>query len=129
MVKLVRDFKAKHPDAIIMQNRGLGIMGDKVFVDGATEKQMPSGLGLTQATENNPDVILYENAFVGGNRWEQQIIDDLEKVQQSGNVDVVAMGFQDSLRNKKKFLKRCQEYNFVPSWASNSQSLHLEIAK
>lgn len=128
MISLIREIKKQNSGAFTLQNRGLNIIGKQVFIAGANGTAT-SGLSLAEPHEFNPDVILFEDAFDNPtNEWVKQIIVNLDAVQRSGETTVVALGYADIIKDEEKFKKQCEEYNFVPSWASNSESLHLERA-
>lgn len=128
MISLIRAIKEKNSNTFTLQNRGLNIIGDQVFIADSGGKVTP-GLSLAKPHEYNPDVILFENAFNATNTWADQVVKNLDAIQKSGEVTVVALGYEDIIKDKEKFLRQCDDYKFVPSWASNSESLHLEVAR
>ena len=128
MIGLVRGLKSKHPSIYVMQNRGLNLIGNDVFVGDATGKNVP-GLSLSKSHVHNPDAILFEDAFTADGDWGKKIVKQLDAVQRSGEATVVALGYKASGADQAKFSRKCAEHQFVPAWSKDSLSLHLEVAR
>lgn len=128
MIALIRELKKKNLASFIMQNRGLNLIGNDVFVGDATGRMIP-GLSLATPHPHNPDAILFEDAFSSTGAWGTKKLIELSAIQKSGAVSVVALGYENVIKNQSQFRKNCKQYGFVPAWASSSQNLHLEIAR
>ncbi len=129
MVNFIRELKRVGPGSpVIMQNRGLNMIGKEIFVGDAKGKMIP-GLDLASPIKNNPDLILFENAFSSDGDWANAILKRLDVIQKSGEVTVVGLGYEDVIGDRDRFLEKCRLHRFVPAWSKNSESLHLQISR
>jgi endo-alpha-1,4-polygalactosaminidase (GH114 family) len=126
MQALVRSIKGRHRTGHVMQNRGLNLIGSKVFVGDATGKEI-DGLALAQGHCDNPDSILWENAFAGDDEWSRLKEKQLREIQKSGHTTVFALGYKETARNADVFFRKCKDAGFIGSWASSSATLHKEL--
>lgn len=128
MMALVRSIKAKDRRKYILQNRGLNLIGPTVFVGDATGVEIP-GLSLEQPHRDNPDGILWENAFAHQDEWTIAKRDQLLAIQRSREADVFTLGYKESLDNADDFFRKSLASQFIPAWASSSETLHKELTK
>jgi endo-alpha-1,4-polygalactosaminidase (GH114 family) len=126
MVTLVRTIKGRDRGQYILQNRGLNLIGSTVFVGDATGKDIP-GLGLAQGHSDNPDAVLWENAFAGTDAWSRRKEKELRDIQKSGHATVFALGYQETLGSPAAFFEKSAAAGFVPAWATSSERLHQEL--
>jgi endo-alpha-1,4-polygalactosaminidase (GH114 family) len=126
MQGLVRSIKGRHRSGYVIQNRGLNLIGPKVFVGDATGKEI-DGLALAEGHSDNPDGILWENAFVGQDDWSRLKEKQLREIQKSGRTTVFALGYKETAKNPDDFFRKCKEAGFVGAWATSSATLHKEL--
>jgi endo-alpha-1,4-polygalactosaminidase (GH114 family) len=126
MQALVRSIKGRHRAGYVLQNRGLNLIGSKVFVGDATGKEI-DGLALAQGHCDNPDGILWENAFAGDDEWSRLKEKQLREIQKSGHTSVFALGYKETTRESDGFFKKCAAAGFVGAWANSSATLHKEL--
>lgn len=126
MQALVRSIKGRHRAGYVLQNRGLNLIGSKVFVGDATGKEI-DGLALAQEHSDNPDGILWETAFAGQDEWTRLKEKQLREIQKSGCTTVFALGYKDTTRDADGFFKKCAAAGFVGAWATSSATLHKEL--
>jgi endo-alpha-1,4-polygalactosaminidase (GH114 family) len=126
MVTLVRASKGRDRAQYILQNRGLNLIGRTVFVGDATGKEIP-GLGLAEGHPDNPDAVLWENAFAGTDAWSRRKEKELREIQISGRATVFALGYRETLVSPAGFFEHSTAAGFVPAWATSSERLHQEL--
>jgi serine/threonine protein kinase/endo-alpha-1,4-polygalactosaminidase (GH114 family) len=124
MMALVRGIKERDRSKFILQNRGLNLIGANVFIGDETGKMIP-GLNLTRAQANNPDGVLWENAFAGQDDWSLAKEKELRSIQEGGKATIFTLGYKSVWKTPDAFFRRCTEAGFVPAWAESSQNLHL----
>jgi endo-alpha-1,4-polygalactosaminidase (GH114 family) len=126
MITLVRPLKGRDRGQYVLQNRGLNLIGPTVFVGDATGKEIP-GLGLAQGHPDNPDAVLWENAFAGIDAWSRRKEKELREIQKSGRAAVFALGYKETLDSSADFFAKSAAAGFVPAWATSSERLHQEL--
>jgi endo-alpha-1,4-polygalactosaminidase (GH114 family) len=126
MVSLVRAIKAQQRSKYVLQNRGLNLIGRTVFVGDATGVMVPA-LGLAEGHVDNPDAVLWENAFAAQDDWSRRVEKELQAIKKSGRAAVFALGYQATLRSPEDFFRKCAEAGFIAAWASSSEKLHTEL--
>lgn len=128
MIRLVRAIKAYKPTGYVMQNRGLNLIGEQVFVGDARGILVP-GLHLAGEQRDNPDAILWESAFLGTDAWSRGVEKNLLAIQKSGRATVFALGYKDSGKTAAAFFRECARTGFLGAWASSSATLHRELTE
>jgi endo-alpha-1,4-polygalactosaminidase (GH114 family) len=126
MLGLVRAIKARDRGKFVLQNRGLNLIGATAFVGDDMGKEMP-GLDLLRGHPDNPDGILWENAFASQDAWSLGREKLLRDIQQSGQATVIALGYQATIKQPDTFFRRSAAAGFVAAWATASQDLHQEL--
>ncbi|MEW6305872.1 MAG: endo alpha-1,4 polygalactosaminidase [Verrucomicrobiota bacterium] len=126
MVSFVRAIKARDRGKFIVQNRGLNLIGEKVFVGDASGVEIP-GLTLAGGHADNPDGVLWENAFAGTDGWSKNKEKQLLEIQRSGKTAVIALGYAQTVREPAPFFQKCAAARFIPAWATSSEVLHREL--
>src|SRR5262249_51120120 len=112
MISLVRAIKRRDRRQFILQNRGLNLIGPMVFVGDATGKDIP-GLGLAQGHPDNPDAVLWENAFAGTDAWSRRKEKELRETQKGGRATVFALGYKETLGSSAGFFTQCAAAGFI----------------
>jgi serine/threonine protein kinase len=125
MIRLVRDVKAMRQRPYVLMNRGLNLIGAKVFVGDDSGVLVP-GLDLANGHEHNPDGILWENAFSSRDAWSLRVDKELRGLSKSGKVAVFALAYRKTLGEPAAFFRTCVEAGFIPAWATSSTDLHNE---
>jgi endo-alpha-1,4-polygalactosaminidase (GH114 family) len=126
MMDLVRAVKARNRDKYVLQNRGLNLIGKSVFVGNATGVEVP-GLDLATGHRDNPDGVLWEDAFAGRDPWSLRVEQELQKIQRSGRADVFTLGYQATLKTPGEYFRRSATLGFIAAWATSSERLHREV--
>ncbi len=126
MQALIHAIKGRNRAGYVLQNRGLNLIGSKVFVGDATGKEI-EGLALAQGHPENPDGILWENAFASDDEWSRGKEKELRELQRSGRATVFALGYKETARTPDVFFKKCAAAGFVSAWTSSSSTLHKEL--
>ena len=122
MISLIRLLKRDHPVAYVVQNGGLNLIGDTIFVE---QGKLIPGQILAKPHPFNPDGLLWENAFAGTDAWSKGRLDELCRIKNAGHVDVFALGYRKSLADPPNaFFAKCRKNGFVGAWARSSEVLH-----
>lgn len=127
MMSLVRAIKARDREKFVLQNGGLNLVGARVFIGDDTGKEVP-GLALAQRHRDNPDGVLWENAFARQDEWSRRKEKELHEIQQSGRATVFALGYKKTLGSADSFFRKCATAGFVAAWGTSSERLHREPA-
>jgi endo-alpha-1,4-polygalactosaminidase (GH114 family) len=125
MKALIRSIKRRNRAAYVLQNRGLNLVGAKVFVGDATGLEV-EGLALAAGHPDNPDGVLWENAFAGEDEWARRKEKELREIRRSGHATVFALGYQETLQAPADFFRKCTAEGFVAAWSTSSTTLHQE---
>ncbi|MFO0876083.1 MAG: endo alpha-1,4 polygalactosaminidase [Gemmataceae bacterium] len=128
MIGLVRAIKAQRPASYIVQNRGLNLLGARVFVGDARGILVP-GLDLAGGHAHNPDGLLWESAFLDTDPWTLGVEKNLLAAQKSGRAAVFALGYAQGGRTPEAFFRACTRTGFLGTWASSSERLHEELTR
>ena len=123
MIALIRGIKQQDPKQFVLLNRGLNLVGETVWMNEDGSDWVP-GLALMIPNANNPDAVLYENAFASNDEWTQRMEADLSATALAKNTQVFALGYQDVLNDKALFQARCAQTQFICAWAQSSETLH-----
>lgn len=123
MVQLIRSVKQQFPHHFVVLNRGLNLVGESIWMD-ENGHDTEAGLTLMQARADNPDAILYENAFASSDAWSLRIEADLLATAKTGRTRVFALGYADTLGSADVFFTRAKQAGFVAAWANSSTDLH-----
>ena len=123
MIDLIRRIKNQNPKQFVLLNRGLNLIGERVWLNKCGSDWTP-GLALMLPHADNPDAVLYENAFASDDPWSQRVEADLRASHQSGRTQVLALGYRDVLSDRAHFVARCRETGFICAWAESSTTLH-----
>ncbi len=126
MLSLIRAVKGRNRAGYVVQNRGLNLIGVKVFVGDATGKEI-EGLTLARGHPENPDGVLWENAFAGNDEWSRLKEKELGEIQRSGRATVFALGYKETAPTSDAFFKKCAAAGFVSARATSSATLHKEL--
>jgi endo-alpha-1,4-polygalactosaminidase (GH114 family) len=124
MMALVRGLKKRFPDHYLLQNGGLNLIGEKIFV-GKEDGRLVPGLHLAEAHPHNPDGILWENAFAGADEWTQGRHRILDEIVRAGHVDVFALGYEAAFPLPERLFERAGQNGFIGSWGRSSLVLHM----
>jgi len=127
MGHLIRAIKASDPRQFVMMNRGLNLIGAKVFVGDAKGVEI-TGLNLTQKHGHNPDAVLWENAFAGDDAWTRAKDRELRAIHAAGHMTVFALGYAETGAKPEVFFKQARTTGWPAAWARSSSTLHLELA-
>lgn len=125
MVSLIREIKAVAPEKFIMQNRGLNLIGQSVFVGDATGVFVP-GLNLQQTHPHNPDGLLWESAYTHTGDWIESKERAMMQIQKQGFTTVFTLSYTDTKADRKLFFQKSRAAGFIPAWGSSTSRLHLE---
>lgn len=123
MVALIRSIKQQYPQHFVLLNRGLNLVNEHVWMD-ELGNDTEQGLALMTARADNPDAILYENAFASRDPWSLRIEADLQATAKTGRTQVFALGYADTFGDREAFFLRAQKTGFVAAWANSSTDLH-----
>lgn len=123
MIALIRNLKKEHPDAYLLQNGGLNIIGESVFI-GNAEGILTTGMDLAISHPRNPDGVLWENAFANSDAWSKGRLEELRRIRSVGSVDVFALGYEKSFPDSEVFFAKCRDQRFIGAWAESSEVLH-----
>lgn len=123
MLDLIRRIKSQNPKQFVLLNRGLNLIGEQVWLNEDGSDWVP-GLSLMLPHADNPDAVLYENAFASDDPWSQRMEADLLATHQRGHTQVLALGYRDVLNDRSQFVARCRETGFICAWAESSTTLH-----
>ena len=127
MWHLIRAIKASDPRQYVMMNRGLNLIGAKVFVGDAKGVEI-TGLNLAQKHAQNPDAVLWENAFAGSDAWSRAKNRELHAIHAAGHTAVFALGYAEPGGKPAAFFKQARTAGWPAAWARSSSTLHLELA-
>ncbi len=125
MMSLVRAIKARDRKKFVLQNGGLNLVGPHVFIGDDTGKEVP-GLALARKHRDNPDGVLWENAFARQDEWSRRKEKELREIQQSGRATVFALGYKETLGSADVFFRKSSSAGFVAAWGTSSKRLHKE---
>ena len=128
MVALIRKIKAVSPEKFILQNRGLNLIGNSVFVGDATGVFVP-GLNLQQAHPHNPDGLLWESAYMHAGDWIESKEREMIQIQKQGFTSVFTLGYTDTNAERNQFFQKSRTAGFIPAWGSSTTRLHLELTE
>ncbi len=128
MVALIRKIKAVSPEKFILQNRGLNLIGNSVFVGDATGVFVP-GLNLQQAHPHNPDGLLWESAYMHAGDWIESKEREMIQIQKQGFTSVFTLGYTDTNAERNQFFQKSRAAGFIPAWGSSTTRLHLELTE
>ncbi len=128
MLSLVRAIKARDRGKFVVQNRGLNLIGPTVFVGDDTGKEIP-GLDFARGHPDNPDGILWENAFASQDEWSRVKERELREIRQTGRAAVLTLGYREVLKEPAGFFHKSAEAGFVAAWATSSNRLHEELTE
>lgn len=136
MIKLISELKhrpieireQKHKTRYIVQNRGLNLIGKTIFVGNATGIDIP-GMALDVPHRDNPDAILWEDAYTSQGAWGKKVESELNATQKTGSTIVVTLGYKETFKDKAKFFELSKKSGFVSSWATSSYVLHKELTR
>lgn len=123
MIDLVRRIKSRYPQNFVLLNRGMNLIGEQVWMNEDGSDWIP-GLALMQPHQDNPDAVLYENAFASDDAWTLRVEADLHATHQLGRTQVLTLGYQDVLGDAAAFFKRCKGTGWLCAWAESSTTLH-----
>lgn len=123
MIDLIRSFKQQRPQDFILLNRGLNLIGEAVWLNDDGSDTI-AGLALMQAHPDNPDAVLYENAYASNDPWTQRIEADLRATASSGRTQVFTLGYRDTIGDPETFFRHNNADGFIGSFAQSSTSLH-----
>lgn len=123
MRDLVRGFRIDWPEAFVVQNRGLNLIGPTMFVGGDAEADVKA-LDLAAGNANNPNAILWEAAYHGQGDWFDNVVSDLRSISAAGHATVLTLGYTDGSVEKKEFFRRSAADGFVSGWGESSALLH-----
>lgn len=123
MLDTIRSFKQQRPHDFIVLNRGLNLVGDAIWLN-ADGTDTIAGLALVQPHPNNPDAVLYENAYASEDAWTVRIEADLRAIAAAGHVQVFTLGYRDSISDPAQFFARTRADGFIGAFAASSTSLH-----
>lgn len=123
MIALIRGIKQHNPKQFVLLNRGLNLVGETVWMNEDGSDWVP-GLSLMFAHANNPDAVLYENAFASNDEWTQRVEADLSATALAKKTQVFALGYQDVISDRALFKARCAQTQFICAWAQSSETLH-----
>ena len=115
------------PRQYVMMNRGLNLIGAKVFVGDATGVEI-AGLNLRQKHAHNPDAVLWENAFAGNDAWTRAKHAELRAIHAARHTTVFALGYAEAGGQSAAFFKPARALGWPAAWASSSTTLHQELA-
>lgn len=127
MWHLIRAIKASDPRQYVMMNRGLNLIGAKVFVGDAKGVEI-TGLNLAQKHAQNPDAVLWENAFAGSDAWSRAKNRELHAIHAAGHTAVFALGYAEPGGKPAAFFKQARAAGWPSAWARSSTTLHRELA-
>lgn len=128
MVALIRKIKAVSSEKFILQNRGLNLIGNSVFVGDATGVFVP-GLNLQQAHPHNPDGLLWESAYMHAGDWIESKEREMIQIQKQGFTSVFTLGYTDTNAERNQFFQKSRAADFIPAWGSSTTRLHLELTE
>jgi polysaccharide biosynthesis protein PelA len=123
MIELIRSFKQQHPQDFVLLNRGLNLIGEAIWLNEDGSDTI-AGLALMQAHPDNPDAVLYENAYASDDPWTQRIEADLRATAATGRTQVFTLGYRDTIGDVQRFFRRNNADGFIGSFAASSTSLH-----
>ena len=127
MIQLIRSLKHNHSEKYIFQNGGLNLIGETVFVGNDTGIDIP-GMALQKEHPDNPDGLLWENAFQGTDPWTMGRLADLKEIQQAGFTKVFALGYQTACPKPVRFFEKCRAEKFTGASSTSSELLHEVLA-
>ena len=127
MGQLVHAIKASDPRQYVMMNRGLNLIGAKVFVGDAKGVEI-TGLNLAQKHGHSPDAVLWENAFAGDDAWTRAKDRELRTIHAAGHTAVFALGYAETGGKPAAFFKQARAAGWSAAWARSSTTLHRELA-
>ncbi|WP_339684201.1 endo alpha-1,4 polygalactosaminidase [Gimesia maris] len=128
MVALIRKIKAVSPEKFILQNRGLNLIGNSVFVGDATGVFVP-GLNLQQAHPHNPDGLLWESAYMHAGDWIESKEREMIQIQKQGFTSVFTLGYTNTNGERNRFFQKSRAAGFIPAWGSSTTRLHRELTE
>lgn len=123
MIALIRSFKQNRPQDFVLLNRGLNLIGDAVWLNEDGSDSI-AGLALMQPHPDNPDAVLYENAYASNDPWTQRIEADLRATASTGRTQVFTLGYRDTIGDPATFFRHNNADGFIGSFAQSSTSLH-----
>ena len=123
MISLVRSLKHCHHEKFILQNGGLNLIGEKMFIGEEKGENIPS-MALNRQHPDNPDGLLWENAFEGKGEWTAGRLAELRKIQAAGFTRVFALGYRAAYPKAEAFFEKCRAENFTGAWSESSELLH-----
>ncbi len=125
MMSLVRSLKHRHPEKYFLQNGGLNMIRDTMFVGNETGINIP-GMALNKQHPANPDGLLWENAFAGSDEWTMGRLADMRKARKAGFTRIFALGYHEAYPKLENFFKKCRAEKFTGAWSVSSELLHEE---
>lgn len=123
MLTVIRSFKAERPDDLVLLNRGLNVIGDAIWLNEDGSDTI-AGLALMHGHPDNPDIVLYENAYASADPWTQRIEADLRATAAAGYSQVFTLGYRDTIGDAARFFARTRHDGFIGAFAESSTSLH-----
>ncbi len=124
MISLIRGIKAMDPSKYVIMNRGLNLISRVIYVQHKHERpQRVAGLFLSGPEQNNPDAVLWEDAFASDDQWTRQKSRELQTIQQSERTDVFALGYQETQPSPYWFFRHCYDAGFIGAWSASTERL------
>lgn len=123
MLDLIRSFKNGQPETLVLLNRGLNLIGDAVWLNEDGTDTI-AGLALMQPHPDNPDIVLYENAYASNDPWTQRIEAELRATAAAGHTQVFTLGYRDTLGSAERLFEYSERDGFIAGFAESSTSLH-----
>ncbi|MEO0416120.1 MAG: endo alpha-1,4 polygalactosaminidase [Verrucomicrobiota bacterium] len=127
MIETIRAIKARHPEAYIMQNGGLNMIGETMFIGAQTGVNIPAQ-SLSIPHKHNPDAVLWENALAHHDDWAKGRQTELEAIQRAGHTQILALGYKAAHPSPANALKSFRDLGFVGAWSTSSLVLHREAS-
>ena len=131
IISLIRDIKkTAGKDSFILQNGGLNLLGEKIYLGNKTGRLFP-GLRLDRSHAQNPDGLLWENAFSVRDQWVYGRLNELKRIQKAGRTTVFALGYPGGswIKSEEKFYEISRENGFISAWGQSSETLHLRATR
>jgi len=125
MMALVRSLKHNHPEKYFLQNGGLNMIGETMFIGNESGINIP-GMALNKQHPANPDGLLWENAFEGTDDWTMGRLADMRKARKAGFTRIFALGYRKAYPKPENFFKKCRAEKFTGAWSVSSELLHEE---
>lgn len=128
MIELIGHIKHFNLNKYVLQNGGLNMIGEKMFVGDAKGIMVP-GQNLANYQPNNPDGILWENAYAGDDDWTMGNLKKLIAIKASKKTDVFALGYQHAHASPEALAEQCKKHDFIGAWAVSTEVLHEAATK